>query len=247
MGIRIHKMVGYGLDDVKYDTDNWKMLDPRFAKGGYFDLDCYQKEDNFTDAGFDEYLDKAIKEDPEEFSDLSIAQHSRKEHREKNGGEYSYKHTISSCVVYDAEFGMENVMVFTPPVFGTDWQRYDDIIDYYEPTHREKDGGINNGITLLNRPIWPFESYVDCRTMPPTRLDNLKHSLYLDFKNIEDLTQKHLNFILKELNVESVEEMQEYIRPIVPEELVVLLKYLNVFADDKHIHELKPMLYWYWS
>jgi len=33
----------------------------------------------------------------------------------------------------------------------------------------------------------------------------------------------------------------------VPEELVILLKYLRIFTKDEYIYQLKPMIYWYWG
>lgn len=243
MGIRIHKMIGYGLDDVKYDNEKCEMIDPRFSKTGYFGMDCYKQEDNFTDEGFDEYVSRAIAEDT---SDLKLLQRGRSTTKKKKG-HYSYEDSISDCVVYDPEFGLDNVVLFTPPGFNKNWKRYDDIIDYYEPSHHEADGGIGSGITLLKRTIWPFESYVDCRTMPPTRLNSLQWSLFVDSNQDNKYAEGCAEAFVKTMNFESVEEMRKMIRPIVPEELVVLLKYLNVFENEEDIHQLKPMLYWYWG
>lgn len=242
MGIRIHKMLGYGLNDVKYDTKNWKIIDSRFAETGYFGMGC----ENYTDEGFDEYLNSVIEASTDEFHKLSIVQHGRKEARAKTG-QYSYKDSINHCVIHEPEFGLDNVVLFIPPYFGKDWRRYDDIIDYYEPSHHEVDGGIGTGITLLNHSIWPFESYVDCRTMPPKCLNNLHWHLFVDSRNSEKYGVKFAENLLKEMHFESVDEMYSMIRPIIPEELVALLKYLNVFEKEEYIHQLKPMLYWYWA
>ncbi len=246
MGIRIHKMIGYGIDDVKYDSSECKITDRRFSKNGFMCMDWEKREETFTDEVFDQYLDEEISKNEDGFG-LKILRNTRRDIlKNSKNGKYSYKDSIFDNMVHDAEFGMENVILFTPPYFGKSWKRYDDIIDYYEPTHHEADGGIGTGITLLNRSIWPFESYVDCRTMPPKRLNKMQWQLFVDSRNSEKYGEKMAEWLVEEMNFKSVAEMKQMIRPIIPEELVVLLKYLNVFEKEEYIHQLKPMLYWYW-
>jgi len=255
MGIRIHKILGYGLDDVEFDGENWKVTDSRFAEDGYLNVDWEERENIFTDEGFDEYLSNIVENENEEdglWSGLGILRNLRQQAKDEEDkwskkGRYSNKDSISNCVVHEPEFGMSNVMVFTPPVFGKNWQRYDDIIDYYEPSHHDVDGGIDTGITLLNRSIYPFDGYVDCRTMPPKRLNHLEWRLYVDSIHSQEYKDVFAESARETMDFKDVEEMHKMVRPMVPDELTVLLKYLKVFKDEADIHTLKPMLYWYWG
>jgi len=256
VGIRIHKVLGYGLTDVQFDEKNWEMTDPRFNPNGYFGiLDVFDREETFTDKGFDEYVNKIVGDTGDNFHNLYILQRERKNALEKNGhttgdGEryYNYKDSIDNCVTYDSEYGDSKIMVFTPPYWGKAWTRYDDIIDYYDPQNSDDDGGISDGHIILNRPIYPFDGYQDCRTTPPTRLVDPDFRLYVDSKSFNAKYRESLLRNLKErMGFNSDEEIEQAINPIIPLELIELLKYMKVFNDEKDIYLLKPMIYWYWG
>ncbi|VAW58919.1 hypothetical protein MNBD_GAMMA08-1552 [hydrothermal vent metagenome] len=256
MGIRIHKVLGYGLTDVQYDEKNWEITDPRFNPNGYFGIqDVFDREEAFTDKGFDEYVNEIDGDTGDKFNNLYILQCGRKEALEKNGhtsknGDllYNYKDSIESSVTYDSEYGDSNIMVFTPPYWGKYWIRYDDSIDYYDSQHYDEDGGIINGHQMLNRPIYPFDGYQDNRTTPPTIITHTDFRLYVDSRDFKKSYANTMRENLKErMAFNSDEEIEQAINPIIPLELVELLKYLKVFNDEKIIYTLRPMLYWYWG
>lgn len=241
MGIRISKVLGYGLTDIKTTGKYNEILDdPRINMKGYYGNNDYGKEEKFTDAGFDKYLD-AHKEHPDDIhNDLAVLRHLRD--MERDGGRASAD-SISRRMIYDSEFGMPNVMVFQPPVFGNDWSRYDDIIDYYDPQQQAEAGGCGIGFTMINRALYPFESFCDYRENPPVVLKGNDWHYYIDAKNSERMVE----YALKELKFETEEEMHQMIHPMIPKELIALLKYCKVFAKDEYIYQLRPMIYWYWS
>lgn len=242
MGIRINKVLGYGLTDIKTTGKYNEILDDsRINMKGYFGSDDYGKEDNFTDDGFDAYLD-AHKEDPDDImNDLSVLRHLRD--RQSTDYPHNYTTGIRHRMIYDSEFGMPNVMVFQPPVFGNEWSRRDDIIDYYDPQQQAEDGGCGNGYTMINRALYPFESFCDHREHPPARLKGEDWHYYIDAKN----TQSMVEYALKNFGFKTEEEMHQYIHPMIPNELIALLKYCKVFTKDEYIYQLRPMIYWYWS
>lgn len=241
MGIRISKVLGYGLTDVKTTGKYNEILnDFRFNPSGYFAMHADDQEEKFTDAGFDKYLD-AHKEHPDDIhNDLSILRHLRE--REQDGGR-APADSIRHRMIYDSEFGMPNVMVFQPPVFGSDWSRYDDIIDYYDPQQQAKDGGCGIGFTMINRALYPFESFCDYRENPPAVLKGDDWHRYINAKN----SPRMVECALEELGFETEEEMHQMIHPMIPKELIALLKYCKVFTKDEYIYQLRPMIYWYWS
>ncbi len=248
MGIRIHKVIGYGMNDIE-DSVN----DPRFNKAGYFGTEVYEREDAFTDDGYDAHI-KKILDDGAGLHDLTImAMERTKAQKENKAGDmvYDYKDSIDNCITYDDEYGMASVMVFTPPYWSKNWNRYDDIIDYYDPTHSEADGSPGQGYQLTNRPIYPFESYNDCRTTPPVRLNNEEQSVFIQARNARNdnrsYSQTMTDHAVEKMNFVDEEQMLEMVNPIIPRELVELLKYLKVFNDEADIYRLKPMIYWYWG
>lgn len=256
MGIRIHKVLGYGLTDVQFDEKNWEMTDPRFNQEGYFGNAYIDgREEKFNDKGFDKHVSNVVGDVGDNFHDLYIMQRERKKALVENGhtnkaGEhfYNYKDSIDNCVTYDSEYGDSNIMVFAPPYWSKQWKRYDDIIDYYDDKHTDSDGGILTGHQLLTRPIYPFEGYNDCRTTPPTRITHTDFRLYVDSRSFKEAYTQSLRDNLKErMGFESDEEIEQAINPTIPLELVELLKYLKVFNDEKDIYLLKPMIYWYWG
>ena len=248
MGIRISKIIGYGLIDVKYDTENWENIDPRFNPDGYSMFDSYTKEDEFSDEKFNVFIDGRIKsEETDELFDLELLSSFRKRYAEEDGG-YKSGNSIFNVMNFDPEFGMPNVMVFIPPIHCKEWQRYDNIIDYYEPHHSDTNGGISTGFTLLDRPIFPWEGYNDISGEQVKRLTGLNLDRYLSTKweSLKQVEKFRLK-VAKELGFNSVEDMFNNIVPMIPKELVAALQFLKVFKNDKTIYTLRPMIYWYWG
>jgi hypothetical protein len=253
MGIRIHKVLGYGLTDVQYDTDNWKMVDPRFNKKGFMALGCEEQEEEFTNEGFDKFLAEEAKKEKECDKDnrgmasLQILKHLREEEtKDLERVKYTDK-DIFNKVIYDPEFGSSEVVVFQPVVFGNDWQRYDDTIDYYDPANHPCTGGPENGVILIDRAIYPFEWLWDVRTNPPTSLTSVEYQMYNMTRSGTEHAPKIAQTLADDMNFDSVEELHDKVRPIIPEELIILLKYLKIFEKEEYIYDLKPMLYSYWA
>lgn len=249
MGIRIHKVLGYGMDDIKNSID-----DPRFNKDGYLGDGIFEREDKFTDAGFDEHIKKILDSDSNvTFHELTTMSIERRKAREKNTNDTSYNHkdSIHNHITHDDEYGLSNIIVFSPPYWAKNWNRYDDLIDYYDPMHSEPDGSPKNGYYLTNRPIYPFEGYNDCRSVPPTKLNHIEHSVFVSARSAGNddrpYAQAMIDHAVEKMNFDNHEQMIEMVNPMIPRELVELLKYLKVFNDEADIYRLKPMIYWYWG
>jgi len=240
MGIRIHKSIGYGLTDVIADKDNWDLrTDSRFDPDGYM----FKDEDTFTLTGFVEYLDKRIKELGEDDHDsfqLRLLKH------QIDAGEIKH-HSYFPSIIYDMEFGSSEVMLFIPPSSIKNWSRYDDMIDYYDPANHLEDGGITESVIKIDRPLWPWEAYVNIKTYPPVRLTGVQYQLHNTIRNLgfEQLVDPDKSLEL--MGVDTKEELDELIVPIIPTELVELIKYLKIFKNMEDIYQLRPMIYGYWG
>jgi hypothetical protein len=236
MGIRIHKVIGYGLTDIEADTEKWQITDPRFNQNGWL---CGHDENKYSLDGFVEYIKTRLAQiDEEDFDhfDLRMLLHTL-----ENVNRYDFY----NYVIYDMEFGEPNVAVFIPPGAG-DWQRYDDMIDYYDPVNSDENG-IKNSLIPVDRPLWPYESWINIKEMPPTRLTGRQWDAFILFRNIHRDKLKDLSYIFEEIGVENEEELKTYIVPSIPPILVELIKYLEIFVDERHIYELRPMIYGYWA
>ena len=237
MGIRIHKMIGYGLTDVIADTGNWDLRnDSRFNPNGYM----FAGENGFTRDGFVEYLNRRIGEldnvDYDQF-DLRLLQRQIEPMTAE----------LYNSVVYDMEFGNPEVILFIPPTSVKDWTRYDNIIDYYDPANHSGDGGIIESVIRIDRSLWPWESYVNIKTMPPTRLTGMQYHAYNTIRNLGFERLKSPEDILKSVGVDTKEELDKFIVPIIPIELVELIKYLKIFKNEDDIYQLRPMIYGSWG
>jgi hypothetical protein len=148
------------------------------------------------------------------------------------------KWDFSDVITYDEEFGLKNVILFQP--FIKSWSRYDNSIDYYEnPSQMSK-------IKLINRSLYPFESYINLKTnlnyilVNDNRfsLINIIQILNSDYSNDYDYSK--YGFVDKK-------DAQTNIVPIVPDIIHAYIKYLNIFNDENTILTLKPMIYTYWG
>ncbi len=241
MGTRIHKSIGYALTDIIYDCDNWTVEnDGRFDPEGWMMLDWEEKEDRYTLEGFTEHLDALLPKNDEIDHAVFDLMLLRKQITEGDVKElYHYMH-------YDMEFGDGNVLLFIPPGHNN-WTRYDDIIDYYDPANRETDAGITNSVIPIDRALWPYESYVNLKTMPPVMLNSRQQHLYntVKYRGLEKYTE--VDQILRKLGLDTAEEFKTHIAPIIPQGLVELLRYVKMFKDEKFIFELRPIIYGYWG
>lgn len=251
MGIRIHKAIGYGLTDVKADTKKWKIIDERFNPNGYVALDCETQEEKYTIEGFKEYLRDRIKgfeKDSEEYHEYFNC-HLLLRDLEKNDEKFNMRGTVAEFyqkVIYDMEFGLPNVILFIPPWGCNDWKRYDDIIDYYEPANSNENGPCDSVIPL-NRGIWPYDWYLNIKEMPPKRITTKQWDIYHFLKNREFNAEGFTKDFPKELGMDTTEEIKKYIIPSIPIDLIEMLKYLEVFKDERSIYDLRPMIYGYWG
>lgn len=223
MGIRIHKFLGYGLDDVK--CSKGYISDERFnLVDGYFSKD--KDVESFEMSDFIKYIvGEADKEKKAEgFTMLTFDIQQLK----------TQKWDFYDVIRHESEFGMKKVVVFRP--FLKDWLRYDDIIDYMEA----KD--CKNRLKVLDRPIFPYESWIDKNTGHPYIMIKGKKTMCHDI--IRDL---NFGFYRDDLGFKNEKEARENIVPLVPEIIRKYCEYLKVFKDKSTCLTLKPMIYTYWS
>lgn len=232
MGIRIHKRIGYGLNDV--EAEELSITDSRFNPNGYFMLDCEEQEEKYSIEGFIKYLEEAHEKEKDSLGYSMIT-------FELMGIKESKKiRDIFDMVRWDGEFGLPNVVLFQN--HSKDWSRFDDIIDYCECDSQE------NSVKLLKQGIYPYMGWMNSDTGETKFKVDDKTYEYLHVRQDINFGFNHYDLDkLLQMGFSSIEEADKKVVPVVPEFIMYLCKYLEVFKDDKTIYQLRPMLYTYWS
>jgi len=230
MSIRINKVLGYGLVDLDVERNGELSDDSRFNKTTCLDEDTY-------DGNHTENFVKFLKEKYTNERTPSILHWVEREKININW--------IHNTIIHESEFGMPDVVLFVPPMVNEDWRQHDNTISYYEETIQHEQ---QSHVQLLSRPIYPYESYVDLRNSPPTRL-NLTQFSDVNLIKDKEFGTKHpqaAHKLVQNMGFDNRTELNENIVPIVPDALVDLLEFLNIFKDNNTIYQLKPMIYTYW-
>lgn len=236
--------MGYGLVDLAIEQNDFDLgKDSRINPDGYFAL---LQEDE----------ERAKEEYPLESFYVQLSLICSNEDFARCFGLHLLKRAIEEkkfvaddlyrIYTWDPEYGDPSVILFTPPTESSrDWHRYDDIMDYMEET--AKNEGACPHADLLGRPIYPYDAWIDLRD-PSATPDDLMVRTANMFRFNGDLIKNTDAYKIKEkFGFDSVQEMLDNIVPIIPDELVELLRYLKVFKDPNTIYQLRPMIYTYWS
>ena len=251
MGIRIRKYLGYGFVDVeteKVDKYSIKPIDTRFSPDGMFYSNWHDREDKWTVDGFLEHC----KEVAERYDNFELKLLTRSNFYE-TGGKLIDNRFLSNCYQYDSEFGLPEVIIFQP-IDQPEWQRYDDMIDYYEYAYER--AGVYPAVKVLDQPLYPYDSYIN-NNNGKTADNKVRQYIYfirnaeIDLKNPKlaeekvDLSIHLINQSLEKLGCKS--HWTEKWNVAIPSVLVEFLRYTNMFTDESSIWKLQPMIYTYWS
>lgn len=236
MGIRVHKVLGYGLTDVV--CESYRISDPRINPESKF------VNDDLWDLEVEDYRDWLKEKSEGGRDDLGNMDYwIMKERLEDSRGR---KYSMSDSFVHQAEYGLDNVILLSP-VTHTDWRRFDDSIDYVEETYMRERGETQiDRVNVLPHGIYPYSSiYMDCRT--GERLKDPHETLWRRRFFHEGITDSDRDGIAKVLGFENFEEANKVIAPIVPREIRDLAEYGELFLDPMGWTQLRPLHYVYWA
>lgn len=224
MGIRIHKVLGFGLTDVAVNRDLETIEDKRLNS---YKAPWYQNID--IEAFYKWWMKNEENDQNKFYAELYL----------KDLKEGVIQSSTRRFGFYEDEGGLDNVLLFVAPSSMDEWYRYDNAIDYYEAD------GMEPKVQEIDRAIFPWEGYWDVSVTPPKRLDGdqLRSVMYynqLIRDGMFDLAEKIKYKITDDIDISNV-------RPIIPPEIVALVKYLDVFTEERYIYEMKPLIYTYWS
>lgn len=233
MGVRINKILGYGLADV--ESEGYEIADDRFYEYGA--AQDAQAREVWTADAFTTYLNNHI-EPP--------ILHTRG---------YDEYWDITDAIVYDGEYGLDNVWMIIPPG-QSDWFRRDDIIDYVEEGHLGAESGrVEDRFEILQQGIWPYNGLH--QNQYGERLNStyscawwrycnaVKEGVYAQ-EDIQDIVIV-MDRIAKEMGFKSLHDAKETMVPLIPDIIRAVCEFGNIFTDPATINQLRPMFYVYWS
>jgi len=248
MSYRIHKVLGYGFDDLKYDKK--ELTDSRLNFNSFL-----LNEEEFMNH-FDFRASKAL-EDYKKFlsqKDLKLGMDTPRSIGDliDKGGVY-----VDNAVTFDSEFGSKKVICFTPLTLikttSSPWKRYGDHIDSYDS--ESKKNPYKPRVQIIKGGIYPFISnYEDRET--GKRLDSWSLNSWLrnydklkgkDFSEATAVELYDLEITASELGYKTVEEARDRIVASPQPDIVNLLRWSGTINDENALYNLKPMLYTYWS
>lgn len=271
MGIRVHKVIGYGTDTIQTSERGYDITDSRIDAAKLDALE--EKAHEMSINQFIKWLEKeeegilkfhlthnplpptkGRKETEKEKHDwermdFKFLLQSLKEFakdKEKAAREFS----LGRSLIWQGEYGIPKVMIFIPPSCPS-WYRYDDTIDYHEETTTGE--SANRYRFLENTGIYPWNGrMIRIRDPKPGVLKegvNPDQYKFLDGGTYNQLIGRWDRNAPALTEGETLKHLKEDYRPIIPIDVsCVLWFFRQAFLDlDRFYNELRPMLYVYWA
>ncbi len=245
MGIRVHKALCYALEDVK--VKDYRIVDDRFSD--WFldeETDAYyecakEKFEPFIKWILDEsnkdlfvkILEEANGPSKGDAAYIFVLRHAFRENSiEKLRKEMRYN------FISETEFGIPSLFGIVP-FEGGNFYRYDDQIDYYEETYkdRKEDCQINTvkWLDIRNKcsGVYPFQGLIKIPNSP----------------DIEGLaTRLFPSDMIFYKNEDEIDKISKSYRPMIHTSVILWTYYLGIFKDWKTtVNQLRPCLYTWWS
>jgi hypothetical protein len=225
VGIRVTKVLGYGLTDIVKNDNKW--TDPRFNSAFWKKLG----EEDLDAKGLYAYVRSVLNT----LSDNDKSRARMLLDSLKNESKDVY---IDNCFAADLESEDSTNFVVIAPECQRQWYRHDDMIDYLECPYGEK-------VTPIDRPLYPYDSWMHAGTGEGLReihnvVQVIRHFVkYPEAGQPEDYLKVH--------GYASLDEFRAIVVPYVPLSVRLLCEYVGVFKDPKTVLSLRPMIYSYWS
>lgn len=245
MGTRIHKSLGWGLNDVQVNEKD-KLNDPRF-------IDTDDDYEDIFEKNMQDFLDWILNNKEETTKIIESALPARKNLHHQLGIEIRYaidrkwkekrKFNYSDWSMgyeFNPEFGLKNVINFIPIEF-PEWGRSDDAIDYYEVANFNMKPSVKMLDTFCG--IYPYTGAIRCPNKP--KVADL--SDYLDPRDWAMLRGTYSSNPSLAGN-DIAKQVTESYRPVIPDSVMLYTYWLGLWKDWKTtVQELRPMIYTYWG
>ena len=275
MGIRIHKAVGWGLNNLQTKQTGGKhpltvTADPRFDAEafrkvyvhvrGFAQFAAWTQEPSVK-ARIYELLRRETpwadaKGDPP--GGYAFKQYTR------NAGRPQYKRwDVGSCFIHGDEYHSAEALLVIPPEMLSTWFRHDNTIDWIEESEAAGLQGPSNRTQMLTGcGIYPYSAgWIRHRDPAPGLWsDSTRHvqhrdelgPLALDPASYSMLTGRWSPDQLASAQGDLLKHLREDWRPLVPGGVIAILVYYETHGcfpqgTEALIDDLRPMLYAWWS
>lgn len=230
MGMRINKMLGYGLTDVA--TEDYRITDPRI------NADSFLLGPNVPPAeDYIAFLERtADMNDSEVWLETGLLK-----------GDTGADADSSDLCTWRCEYGLPNVLLLRPFGFAK-WHRWASPIDVEEEAIRGK--GMDYRVERTISGLEPWSGlHMDVRT--GGRIEGNTVNLWRRVINglSEDDTDRLpiLNALARAMGYADHAEAERYIAPYVPDEIRRICQWGELFTSPEVCFQLRPLLYTYWS
>jgi hypothetical protein len=246
MGIRVHKVLGWGLYNLEPGERgaedprvNWES--PLVKYEGLSGQEYFRWLEAKRRASQDSFM----------FSmDWAVLAHS----------EGFAERNLQDCFTYQPEFGLPEVLMLTP-FSRPDWRRSDDTIDYLTESYQLPGEGIRepamkdqpDHVAVLPNAPYPFNGmFMDKRT-------GERLSKSLDWVRIWNSLGRHrifeegseqrrmLDLLAQAAGLAGHDEAAEVVVPLVPDEIRDLAEFGQMFTGPDVWLQLRPLLYTFWG
>jgi hypothetical protein len=274
MGVRVNKVIGYGLTDVEFKESGSSevLCDPRFRKDGYVAqhlTDYDAAEDTYSVKAWRKFLTakwktrNSLKRKTDRFHvTFALEDEKRAWERELQFQSFGTAWTPKSCFEVFPDCGDVRYLIFVPPTRlyagREDWKRYDDTLDWVEETEfHEQEWRVQ---TMRWRPIPPYDTWIDSRTgkhvtsnarQPDPRMfaeicsDNKPWWRHKTSSEKRSLLCRY-NAMAKTFGFSTIREAREYMIPEIPMGIQLFCEFGKIFKNPKTIRDLRPMFAVYW-
>jgi hypothetical protein len=230
VGIRINKVIGYGLDDVV--TENGAISDPRINPDSPLLTGIDEDGDDYWT-----FLER-IAEAGDETAQHELLLMKMLTDREAD---------TRWLVTHQAEYGLPNVLVVRPVGF-PDWHRHDDPIDYQEEVLRE-DHPDPRAVRPLGG-LYPFNGlHMDVRTgerIEGTMVNTWRRAASSTSEDEENRLAV-LDLLARGFGYADHAEAERFVAPLVPHEVRHVCAWGKLFTSKEVCFQLRPLIYTYWA
>jgi hypothetical protein len=232
VGIRLNKVIGYGLTDVA--SEEGRIADPRINNDSPW---MYGQD---PEQAYDDWLRDRLTGD--ETADIEILLELAMLEEGREGADDA----LHACAWGRETYRRDGVLLVRPAGY-TNWHRYGDVIDTEEEYALH--GDMASRVVTLAGGIFPFSGlWMDART--GERLKEPHASVWQRVARQPEGTKdrdRALDLMAKTLNFQDRNEAARLMVPFVPEEIRRLCEWAELFTSPEVCLQLRPLLYTYWS